>query len=246
MKKTIEEIHIYIDGAARGNPGPAGWGAVLFSSEGKVIELGGASLHATNNQMELKAALEALKFCSEKNPGAMIHMHTDSTYVLKGITGWVFAWEKNGWKTKTGEPVSNRDLWEALLPLVYAYGKTNTLVWEKVSGHAGDFGNEMADTIATSFADGENRLLYRGDKDQYEKLFSEGAAKKPKKPATSKSSKSSAKAYSYVSLVNGIIAVDKTWGDCERRVKGKKSTRYKKVFSSTEESALIKSWKSLS
>lgn len=246
MKNNLSEVHIYIDGAARGNPGPAGWGAVLFFSDDKIIELGGASKHATNNQMELTAALEALRFCSAKNPSLVVHMHTDSTYVLKGITGWVFAWEKNGWKTKTGNPVSNRDLWEALLPLVYMYGKTNTLVWEKVSGHAGDFGNEMADTIATSFADGEMRSLYRGGKSEYEELFSESAKNKPQKKlnkSTSSKTKSSAKAYSYISQVNGIIATDKTWAECERRVKGKRGVRYKKVFSKAEEESLIKSWK---
>ncbi len=233
MKKD-QVVNCYIDGAARGNPGKAGWGAVLFFPDGKVIELGGANTHATNNQMELTAAIEALSFMNNQNISSSIVLRTDSTYVLRGITAWVFGWQKNGWRTSTDEPVANENLWRKLVELS---GKN--ISWEKVKGHDGAFGNEMADTIATDFADNGKRDLFSGEKNDYENKFKDFVSLK--KPIPKKSS--SKKAYSYVSSVDGIVNVDSSWDECKRRVEGKKGARYKKVFSKTEESDLVALWK---
>ena len=142
-------ITIYTDGAARGNPGPAGWGAV-FLMDGKIFELGGRSDHATNNQMELQAAIEALKYLKYKKMGKVpIKIFSDSKYVILGITEWINNWQKNNWRNAAKKPVLNRELWEELSLLNEEFGPE----WEYVKGHNEDKYNDRADLIATSFAD---------------------------------------------------------------------------------------------
>ena len=147
-----DDIHIYADGAARGNPGKAGWGAV-FIFHNKVFELGGRSEHATNNQMELTAAIEALKYARkitrDITSDVSIEIFADSKYVILGITEWVFNWQKNNWRNAAKKPVLNRELWEELFELTQEF----KLTWEYVEGHSGDKWNDRADEIATSFAD---------------------------------------------------------------------------------------------
>lgn len=149
------EIVIYTDGASRYNPGPAGWGAVIMQ-DGKIIrELGGREDEATNNQMELTGALEALKYCHEHFKDAEIHLHTDSAYTMNGINSWIHGWKKNGWRTASKKAVLNKELWQELDEV---HTKLN-VVWHKVKGHSGDVGNERADTIATGFADDLTMIL---------------------------------------------------------------------------------------
>ena len=110
-------IVVFTDGAAKGNPGPGGWGAIIVTPAGEVTELGArAAATTTNNRMELTGAIEALSEL-EGVPGP-VAIYTDSTYVIQGIGGWIFGWKKRGWKTAAGADVLNRDLWEQLDALV--------------------------------------------------------------------------------------------------------------------------------
>ena len=133
-------IHIYTDGACKGNPGPGGWGAVLEYG-GKEREMFGGEPATTNNRMELTAVIEALS--ALKRPCRVI-LHTDSQYVMKGITEWINGWKSRGWKTAAKAPVKNVDLWKKLDDVV----RTHEIDWIWVKGHAGDVGNERADALA--------------------------------------------------------------------------------------------------
>jgi ribonuclease HI len=148
-----DKIIIYSDGAARGNPGPAGWGSVFIVGK-KVFEIGGREDHTTNNRMELTAAIEALKYL-KRHPHIVedrkIEFFCDSKYVILGITEWIGNWMKNNWRNAAKKPVLNRDLWEEL----YLLNEEFKPKWNYVEGHSGDRHNDRADLIATSFADGE-------------------------------------------------------------------------------------------
>ena len=133
-------VHIYADGGCRGNPGPGGWG-VLLQAGASEKELWGGEANTTNNRMELTAvirALEALKRTTK------IHVHTDSQYVQKGISEWIHNWKRNGWRTADKKPVKNADLWQVLDALT----KQHEIKWLWVKGHAGNPGNERADSLA--------------------------------------------------------------------------------------------------
>jgi ribonuclease HI len=151
-----EKIIIYTDGAAKGNPGRAGWGAIILNYElriknYKITEIGGGVKHATNNQMELTAPIEALKYLKSKmsKPAFDIEIISDSKYVILGITEWIFNWQKNNWRNAAKKPVLNRELWEEL----YELTKMSKIKWTYVKGHNENKWNERADEIATSFAD---------------------------------------------------------------------------------------------
>ena len=112
-------ILIWSDGSSRGNPGPGGWGVIIVSPEKEVVELGGGEEHTTNNRMELLGAISALSYV-DKNvlPSAgYMRIHTDSSYVINGITKWVHGWRRNNWLTSEKKEVLNRDLWEKLFSL---------------------------------------------------------------------------------------------------------------------------------
>lgn len=152
------KITIYTDGAAKGNPGQAGWGAIIMHDD-KVFELGGYKEHATNNQMELTAPIEALKyFCTRQDlVHSEVEVVSDSKYVILGITEWILGWMKNGWRNAAKKPVVNRELWEEL----YKLNSEVKPKWSYVKGHNGHEHNERADRIATSFAEGEPVELRR-------------------------------------------------------------------------------------
>ncbi len=139
MSET-QRAQIWTDGACSGNPGPGGWGAVLVYN-GTEKELSGGAAETTNNRMELTAAIEALN--ALKRPCA-IDLHTDSQYVKGGITGWIFGWKKNGWKTADKKPVKNVDLWQQLDAAL----QRHDVAWHWVKGHAGNEANEKADLLA--------------------------------------------------------------------------------------------------
>lgn len=136
----MADIHIYTDGACKGNPGPGGWGVVLRSGQHEK-ELWGGEKETTNNRMELTAVIRALE--ALKRPVSAC-IYTDSKYVQKGISEWIHNWKRNGWRTSAKAPVKNADLWEQLDKLVGQH----KLEWIWVKGHAGDPGNEHADTLA--------------------------------------------------------------------------------------------------
>lgn len=152
MKK--ETITIYTDGAAKGNPGRAGWGAVFLMGT-KVHELGGGVDHATNNQMELTAPIEALKYLKKHKQVGTIEIFSDSKYVILGITEWIENWMKNGWRNAAKKKVVNQELWEEL----YNLNQELKPKWTYVKGHNDHEHNDRADLIATSFAEGEKVLL---------------------------------------------------------------------------------------
>lgn len=137
---TTKLVVIHTDGACKGNPGPGGWGATLEYG-GVVKELFGGEPDTTNNRMELTAVIEALKALKRD---CDIRLVTDSQYVQKGVETWMDNWKRKNWKTSTGKPVANRDLWEALDREL----QSHRVVWEWVRGHQGHVGNERADELA--------------------------------------------------------------------------------------------------
>jgi len=135
-----EIVDIFTDGACRGNPGPGGWGALLRLGKHEK-ELWGGEAQTTNNRMELTAAIQALAML--KRP-VQARVHTDSQYVLKGISEWIHGWKRNGWRTSDKKPVKNADLWQELDRLCAPH----RLEWIWVKGHAGHPENERADALA--------------------------------------------------------------------------------------------------
>ena len=133
-------IIIYTDGAALGNPGPGGYGAVMMHAEHRK-ELSGGFRRTTNNRMELTAAIEALNALKQS---CSVSLHTDSVYVKDGITKWIENWKNNGWRTAAKKPVKNAELWQLLDDAV----KRHDVTWYWVKGHNGDEGNERADELA--------------------------------------------------------------------------------------------------
>ncbi len=166
----MEKFLIYTDGSSRGNPGPGGWGAVIeirdTSSEIRVKEIGDREEETTNNKMEMRAAIEALKNTPENSE---VEIHTDSEYLMKGATIWIKNWQKNNWRTKDKKSVLNQDLWRELL---IEMGKRK-VAWTKVLGHSGHSLNERCDQIATSFADNKPISLYKGLKKGYKIVSSD-------------------------------------------------------------------------
>ncbi len=164
-----DKIVIYTDGSSLGNPGPGGFGVVIWFQEGdRVVEIGKQEAEkTTNNRMEIAAAIEAL--LAIENVSGEATIYTDSEYLLKGITKWIFSWQARGWKTADKKVVMNQDLWQRLLLLVE--NRKQEISWKRVPGHAGHLGNERADVIATSFAEGKDITFAHGTKEEYEKLF---------------------------------------------------------------------------
>lgn len=133
-------VDVWTDGACKHNPGPGGWGAVLVAGDVS-LHLWGGTPETTNNQMELTAAIRALERLERRVP---VRLHTDSTYVMKGIQEWIHNWKKRGWKTAAKKPVLNADLWRRLDELTGQH----EVEWRWVKGHSGDAGNELADALA--------------------------------------------------------------------------------------------------
>lgn len=229
MKTTI-----FTDGAAKGNPGPGGYGAVLLLGD-RVLEVGEGKKLTTNNEMELRAVVEALK--NLPTDIKQVEIYTDSKYVVEGATGWIFGWQKNGWKTKAGGDVSHRELWQELIELL----KKVKIDWHKVPGHVGIIGNERADTIASDLGEGKKVNLYNGSKVGYGYDLENVTYDLQKAVDRSADRKRQAtKAFSYISKVNGVIETHKTWKECEDRVKGVKGVRFKKSLSAEDEKNIIK------
>lgn len=133
-------IEIYTDGACRGNPGPGGWGALLIAGKHRKTMHGGEA-ETTNNRMELTAAIKALNALKGSQK---VRLHTDSKYVMHGITEWMDNWKARGWKTAAKKPVKNQDLWMALDDAIARHD----VEWQWVKGHDGNPGNEEADALA--------------------------------------------------------------------------------------------------
>ena len=129
MVNNMDEVTIYTDGACSGNPGSGGWGAILMLGENRK-EISGGSENTTNNIMELTAVIEALKIL--KRP-CKVNVYSDSAYVVNAfLQKWIYGWMKKGWKTASGDPVKNKELWQEL----YSLTKTHDVTFNKVKGHA--------------------------------------------------------------------------------------------------------------
>lgn len=139
----MNKVTIYTDGACSGNPGVGGWGA-LIKYENEEKELFGAEAETTNNRMELVGVISALKSLGQEK--YLVDLYTDSQYVKLGITEWIKSWLKNGWKNSQKKEVKNKDLWIELLELSQRY----EINWCWLKGHAGQEGNERADSLARS------------------------------------------------------------------------------------------------
>lgn len=141
----VDVVEIWTDGACKGNPGLGGWGVLMRSGKHEKTLYGGAA-QTTNNRMELQAVIEALTVLKRR---CRITLHTDSQYVMKGITEWLVNWKRRGWLTADKKPVKNADLWQAL----EAQTQRHDISWRWVRGHAGDPGNERADALANQGVD---------------------------------------------------------------------------------------------
>ena len=242
MHMKQRHIIAYTDGSSRGNPGPGGWGVVLWYPDDTVLELGGRDEHTTNNKMELTATIRALQSAGEYS--APITIYTDSKYVRDGITSWVHGWQQNGWKTKAKEDVSNKELWVELVAEQQRRKQYGSVTWILVPGHSGTPGNERADSIATEYADGKSPMLYTGAFGDYAVDLAEPdeqMLEEQSKRRSAQRARSNAKAYAYLSLVDGKLMRHTTWAECEARVKGK-SAKFKKALSREDEQKILDEW----
>ncbi|MDR2614812.1 MAG: ribonuclease HI [Candidatus Accumulibacter sp.] len=146
-------ITVFADGACRMNPGPGGWGVLLQMGKTEK-ELWGGEENTTNNRMELTAVIRALEALEALKHSAIVRVYTDSQYVQKGMSEWIYHWKDNGWRTSDKKAVKNADLWQRLDALCDRHAVT----WMWVKGHAGDTGNEHADRLANR---GIDELLRR-------------------------------------------------------------------------------------
>ena len=142
----MKQVRLITDGSCIGNPGPGGWAAILRFGKHKK-ELSGAEARTTNNRMEMTAVLEGLKALREP---CEVTVEIDSQYVKNGLTGWIHAWKRRGWKTATGGVVKNRDLWQELDAAV----SRHKLRWVWVKGHANHADNNRCDRLAKAAARG--------------------------------------------------------------------------------------------
>jgi len=142
LKKSFYVIvmELYTDGSCLGNPGPGGWAARCIDH----FDISGNMKKSTNNIMEMTAVVRGLEKCLELSLKD-VNVYTDSKYVMDGITSWIHGWKKKGWKTASGTPVKNKELWMQLDTLV---GKFNYIKWHWVKAHNGDEHNEFVDTEA--------------------------------------------------------------------------------------------------
>ena len=140
----MKKVEVFTDGACKGNPGPGGWGALLRMGVHEK-ELAGSEPLTTNNRMELTAVIRALEALTQP---CQVQLHTDSRYVIDGITKWIYGWQKNGWKNAAKKPVLNADLWQELLGAV----RRHRIEWIWVKGHDGHPENERVDRLASDAA----------------------------------------------------------------------------------------------
>ena len=238
MTADLNSLIIFTDGACTGNPGPGGWASILVFPEGRVKELGGHNPETTNNRMELVGALRALASLEEA-PTPLIYLYTDSTYVIRGITQWIFAWKQRGWRNAEGNEVSNKDLWEELLRHVIRL-KPAKIDWKYVRGHRGVPGNERCDEIAVAYANGKKVKLFDGPLMKYSYAIHD--LPEQEELPDMKTHEKKPPAFSYLSYHGGTVMRHTTWAECERRVKGQSQAKFKKAQSEQDESSILLGW----
>jgi ribonuclease HI len=226
---------IFTDGASSGNPGPGGWGTIIVTATGQVTELGGREVPTTNNRMELTAAIRGIGAVSkDREP---IHVFTDSTYLIRGITQWIWGWKKRGWISSDGKEVANVDLWKKLDQVAFQ----QKIKWHYIRGHSGTPGNERADQIAVEFSKGGYPNLYRGPLLKYE-IAVHDLPENTDLPEMKAKPDTPAPAYSYLSLVGNTLMRHSSWAECEKRIKGQSGAKFKKAKSAEEELEIILAW----
>jgi ribonuclease HI len=141
----MSNTEIYTDGACLGNPGPGGWGAILLYKEHRK-EISGSEKDSTNNRMEMRAVIEALKTLKKSTE---VTIYTDSKYVMDGSTKWILNWKKNGWRTADKKPLKNLELWQEL----DEEAAKHKIKWVWVKGHNGNHFNELVDELARAAAE---------------------------------------------------------------------------------------------
>ncbi len=260
-KKSKSPVNwiIFCDGACSGNPGIGGWGSIL-SNGLNVVEMGGFIAATTNNRMEIFAALQSLRYIIHQDqPISKITIYTDSKYLINSVTEWIFGWKRNNWKTKSGEPVKNKDLFEDLF-LVLQEIKNVEVDWSYVPGHSGIAGNERADQIAVGLLKKDQSLvLFKGKIEDYKYIdyndlkisSSESNSKTDLKNSHESSFKSDSPVQAknnkptlgYVSFINGQIKVYKHWPQCQLDVQGKSYAKFKKFSSEPELFTILQTWK---
>ena len=150
------------DGACSGNPGNGGWGGLILFDDGSELEIGGFEKNTTNNRMELTAAIKTLEKLKHFKIKKNFKLRTDSKYLIDGYSNWINNWKRNGWKTSTGKPVQNLDLWQKIDSL-----RIKEVSMEFVKGHSGDKYNEKVDLIATNYSKGINKE----EKNKHEDIY---------------------------------------------------------------------------
>ena len=238
MENLDVTILIFTDGACSGNPGPGGFGSIIVYPDGQIQELGGGRSSTTNNRMEMMAAIRALESIAA-TPGEVWIM-TDSTYVIRGITQWIWGWKKRGWKTIEDQTVTNKDLWQELDRVVTLRKKISDIQWKYIRGHTGIPGNERCDEIAVEFTKRRKPHLYSGSLLQYPVAIHDlpdDMSLPPMRPRTKKEM-----AHSYLSYVNGKLQRHSTWKECEAVVKGRPGAKFKKSTSAKNEREIIENW----
>ncbi len=237
----LDSTIIFCDGACSGNPGPGGWGAIVTTPDAQIRELGGGARQTTNNQMELLATTEALRNIA--HVAGPVILYTDSVYVIRGITQWIWGWMRKGWKTAEGAEVSNREYWQALAAVVAKRKGAENIIWKYVRGHTGVPGNERCDEIAVAYSKGNFVRLYSGPLLGYPVPVLDLPEDEPlPEMRNHKTNGEKAKPYSYLSLVHGQVQRHATWVECERRVKGQPGAKFKKAMSADDEATILKSW----
>jgi ribonuclease HI len=154
VDEPVRVVAAACDGACSGNPGPGGWGALLRFEDGTVRELGGPDPATTNNRMELTAALALMRELQALPRHPALVIRTDSRYLIDGLERWIHGWKRKGWRTASGGPVLNRDLWEEL-----DAARVPDLRFQHVKGHSGDPDNDRCDAIAVAFSRGQPPAL---------------------------------------------------------------------------------------
>lgn len=213
----MNSIDIITDGACSGNPGRGGWAAIISDGQHHT-EYSGADAHTTNNRMELQAAITGLQQAPTQRPLRVI---TDSQYLINGITKWIKGWQKNGWQTRLGQPVENRDLWEQLSAVSGSHVR-----WQHVKGHAGHPLNERANSLAQAQAgSGSSAPVARGQQAS------------PQTPSTD-----TAVFPCYISLIGSNLQRHAKWESCQHVVHGVSGAKFKKVANQQQLDAQLLIW----
>ena len=213
----MTSVDIITDGACSGNPGHGGWATIIVQPNGTIHEFSGSVANTTNNQMELTAIIEGLQ---RVDPSTTVHIYTDSQYVINGITKWVLAWQKNGWKTKDGSAVENQVLWRTLVPLTHS-----NVHWHYVRGHNGHTLNERANTLAQHCARARTTSTPKPSDTPVRTQLTEDIYPR------------------YISLVGSEFRQHATWDECKHAVLGVSCALFKKVRSAEELATQRKLWK---